>query len=78
MCRRTSGLSSDGLPAGGATARLDSTSGANGDAGWDEAALVEGIVGVVVRGAGANSKSCGHSEEASLHGEEDREATTGV
>ena len=33
---------------------------------------MEGIVGVVVGSAGADSKSCGHSEEASLHGEDGR------
>jgi hypothetical protein len=32
---------------------------------------VEGIVGVVVGRAGADSEGCGHSEEASLHIEED-------
>ncbi|KFY82341.1 hypothetical protein V500_10614 [Pseudogymnoascus sp. VKM F-4518 (FW-2643)] len=58
------------LLGGGGAARLNSTCGADGDAGWDEAALVEGIVCVVVRSAGADSKGCGHSEEASLHVEE--------
>ena len=33
---------------------------------------MEGIVAVVVGSAGANSKGCGNSEEASLHFEEGR------
>lgn len=72
-CKHTSGLSGDGLPAGGAAARLDSSSGANGNTGWDETPLVEGIVGVVVCGAGASSQGCGHSEEGSLHVEDRNE-----